>query len=58
MLCIACTMSSVPPDRSEVQKLYCAVEFFFVIKALKLVTIEVESHSQPVTPDDPSLVCD
>ena len=44
---------SVPPDRSEVRKLYCAVEFF---SALKLFTIEVESNSQ--TPDDQSLVCD
>ena len=52
-LYIACTMSSVPSDRSEVWKLYCAVEFF---SALKLFTIEVESHSQ--TPDDESLVCD
>ena len=46
----------VQPDLSEVQKLYCAVEFFSVIEDLKLVTIEVESHSQ--TPSDPSVVCD
>ena len=56
VLYIACTMSSEPPDRSEVWKLCYAVEFFSVIEALKLVTIEVESHLQ--TPDDPSLVCD
>ena len=42
-------------QRATGPKLYCAVEFFSVIEALKLVTIEVESHSQ--TPDDPSLVC-
>ena len=52
-LYIARTMSSVPPDRSGVQKLYCAVEFF---SALKFFTIKVESYSQ--TPDDQSLVCD
>ena len=52
-LYIARTMNSVPLDQSEVRKLYCAVEFF---SALKLFTIEVESHSQ--TPDDQSLVCD
>ena len=51
-LYIACTMSSVPLDQSEA--IYCAIEFFSVIEASKLVTIEVESHSQ--TPDDPSLV--
>ena len=45
-------MSNVP---SEVWKLYCAIEFFSVIEALKPITIEVESHSQ--TPDHLSLVC-
>jgi hypothetical protein len=29
-------------DRSEVQKLYCAVELVLVVEAFKLVTIEVE----------------
>ena len=33
-------------EQSEVQKLYCAVEFFSVIEASKLVTVEVESRSQ------------
>ena len=48
-------MSSVTPDRFEVRKLYCAIEFS-VIETSKFVTIKVESHSQ--SPDDPSLVCD
>ena len=52
-LYITRTMSSVSLDRSEVQKLYCTVEFS-VIEASKLVTTEVESHSQ--TPYHPSLV--
>ena len=51
MLYVAHTMSCVPPDRSEVWKLYCAIEFFSAIEALKLVTIKLKSHSQ--TPDDP-----
>ena len=38
-------MSNVPPDQSEVRKLYYAVEFFSVIEALQLVTMEVERHS-------------
>ena len=33
-------------EQSEVQKLYCAVEFFSVIEASKLVTVKVESRSQ------------
>ena len=53
VLNIARTMSSVR-YRTDL-KLYCAIEFS-VIEALKLVTIEVESHSQ--TPDNSSLVCD
>jgi hypothetical protein len=33
-------------DRSEVRKLYCAVEFVPVVEVLKPVTIEVENLSQ------------
>jgi hypothetical protein len=33
-------------DRSEVQKLQCAVEFVSMIEASKFVTIEVENLSQ------------
>ena len=33
-------------EQSEVQKLYCAVEFFSVIEASKLVTVEVVSRSR------------
>ena len=32
-------------DQPEVRKVYCAVEFVFVIEASKLVAIEVESQS-------------
>ena len=33
-------------DQSEVWKLYCAVEFISVIKALRFATIEAEIWSQ------------
>ena len=47
-------MSSVSPDQSKVQKLYCAVEFFSVIEA------SLSRSRATLRLDDPSLaiVCD
>ena len=44
-LYIARTVSNMPPDQSEVQKLYYTVEFS-VIEASQLVTMEVKRYSR------------
>jgi hypothetical protein len=45
-LYIAYIAQCATADRSELWKLYCAVEFVPVVEALKLVTVEIENWSQ------------
>ena len=45
-LYIARTVSNMPPDQSEVQKLYYTVDFFSMIEASQLVTMEVKRCSR------------